>query len=171
MQAQSPNDDSSRVEFLRAVNLFEDIKGNPEALKRLAHVMREQKYSPATSIITEGSAGAEMYLLIHGQASVYKSTLEGDLYKVAILPSEPPALFGEGALLDSDARSATIKADTECHCLILGREAFEKFSSEYPQWSLPVVQRIAKVVLARLKKTNEDLSLLYHALVSEIRGH
>jgi CRP-like cAMP-binding protein len=101
---------------------------------------------------------------------VYKSTLEGEPYKVAILKADSHAFFGEGGLLDSEARSATIRAETRCSCLVLKREAFERFCVGYPQFALPVLLRIARAVMSRLRKSNTDLSLLYNALVAEIRG-
>ena len=78
--------------------------------------------------------------------------------------------FGEGALLDSDARSATIRAEDECHCLVLSREHFDQIGIQHPDWCLPVMRRISRVVMGRFKKANHDLLMLYHALVSEIRG-
>jgi CRP-like cAMP-binding protein len=159
-----------RTALLRDVSLFADIKDMPGALDDLARAMVIRAYKPGDDIIHEGQSGSEMYLLVGGQASVHKSTSEGDTYKVAILAGDKHPFFGEGALLDSDARSATIKADSLCYCLVLERSAFEAFGKRHPQWALPVLIRIARAVMARLSKTNHDLSLLYNALVAEIRG-
>ena len=155
---------------LHEVSLFEEIREIPGALQDLAQHMEQRTVKPGEDIITEGRSGSEMFLLTEGEASVYKSTSEGEPYKVAILLGEKHAFFGEGGLLDSDARSATIKADTLCHCLVLNRKAFEVFGRTHPEWALPISLRIARTVLARLRKTNGDLTLLYNALVAEIRG-
>jgi CRP-like cAMP-binding protein len=159
-----------RIECVRAVSLFCDLKDEREALRKLSESMEEKVYAPGDAMISEGETGCELFLLVSGKASVYKSTAEGDHYKVAVLDSAHHAFFGEGALLDSDARSATIKADTECHCLVLKRAGFDAFGEEHPQWALPVLHRIARAVMARLRKSNGDLMLLYNALVAEIRG-
>lgn len=160
----------ARAKYLQEVTLFADLKGQEDALEALASIMEAHVYQPNESIIREGESGSELYLLIEGQASVYKSTPEGDQYKVAILHGSQHACFGEGGLLGADARSATIKADQICHCLILNREIFERFSKKYPHWALPVVLRIAHAMMNRFRKTNNDLMLLYNALVAEIRG-
>jgi CRP-like cAMP-binding protein len=159
-----------RVKFLRDVSLFADIKDIGGALDDLSSVMVVRVFKPQENIIREGESGSEMFLLVGGQASVHKSTSEGDQYKVAILTGTKHPFFGEGGLLDSDARSATIKADTQCFCLVLERSAFEAFGKRHPEWSLPILLRIARVVMARLRGTNNDLMLLYNALVAEIRG-
>ncbi len=136
----------------------------------IAGMLREQNYTPGAAMITEGETGSSFFLLLEGRASVYKATVEGDLYRVAGLDASHHAFFGEGGLLDSDARSATIKADTPCRCLILESELFEKFCRERPEWALPILRRISRGVLARLRKSSNDLTLIYKALVSEIRG-
>lgn len=159
-----------RAKLLSEVSLFGDIKDSPGALEELARAMELRTFKPDECIIREGETGSEMFLLVEGQASVHKSTAEGDQYKVAILTAEKHPFFGEGGLLDSDARSATIKADSLCYCLVLKREAFDAFGHSRPEWALPILLRIARAVMVRLRKTNNDLTLLYNALVAEIRG-
>jgi CRP-like cAMP-binding protein len=159
------------MDHLRAVVLFADIREHPQALEMVAGVMEERVFPPSSYIIREGETGSEMFFLIEGQASVYKSTTEGEPYKVAILMGAQRAFFGEGALLDSDSRSASIRADSECRCLVLKRDAFDKFGASHPELALPVLRRIARAVMARLRKSNEDILLLYNALVGEIRGN
>jgi len=166
---QKPADESF-VRHLEEVTLFLDIKDQPGALTSLSKKMRMQKYLPGESIIKEGETGSELFLLLNGTASVFKSTTEGEQYKVAILDASNHVFFGEGGLLDTDARSATILAETVCLCLILDRVAIDEFGKEHPEWALPILLRIARVVMERLRKTNNDLMLLYNALVSEIRG-
>jgi CRP/FNR family cyclic AMP-dependent transcriptional regulator len=160
----------NRISFLSAVSLFHELKNNQEALSRVAETMQERKFSPGEAIITENETGSEMFLLAEGTASVFKSTAEGDPYAVAILQGANHAFFGEGALLDSDSRSATIKATTECRCLVLTKDKFDRFSEAHPEWALPIIKKIARTVMGRLRKSNNDLMLLYNALVNEIRG-
>lgn len=162
--------DHERVKHLSQVSLFQDLTAIPVALEKLALIMSDRAFAPGAPIIREGESGSDLYILISGQAAVYKSTPGGDHYKVAILGSAMRPFFGEGALLDSDARTATIKAETECHCLVLDRKAFEGFSREHPEWAMPVFLRIARAVMSRLSKSNSDLMLLYNALLAEVRG-
>jgi CRP-like cAMP-binding protein len=168
LKKRSP--DVIELEHLKSVPLFSDIHGNEEALAELARAVTRARYAPGEEIITENEAGAEMFILIQGTASVFRHTAEGEVYRVTILRGAEHAFFGEGALLDADARSATIRADEECICLVLGREAFAEFGRNHPAWAFPVLVRIARAVMTRLRKTNQDLTLLYNALVTEIRG-
>ena len=165
------SDNAARAAHLAKVGLFADLAGQPLALESLSSAMRTRSFEPHVAMLTEGQTGSELFVLVQGQASVYKSTPQGDPYKVAIITGEQNACFGEGGLLGSEARSATIKTDTHCHCLVLERAAFEAFCREHPQWAMPVILRIAHAMMTRLRKANNDMMLLYNALVAEIRGH
>lgn len=156
--------------YLSTLNLFEDIKHIPEALAHVAGMMRQQTFSVGTEIFKAGDRDDRMFCLMNGEAEVTKVTLDGDRFQVAVLNSSNGAIFGEGALLDADSRSATIKAVTECVCIILDRANFQKFCQERPEWALPVLNRIAWSVMDRLRRLNGDFALLYHALVKNIRG-
>jgi CRP/FNR family transcriptional regulator, cyclic AMP receptor protein len=169
--ATSPeNFGSITLQRLFNIGLFSDINKSPGAVEALASIMGSREFKAGSNIITEGASGTEMFILVKGKASVFKKTPHGDEFKVALFEGEKNIAFGEGALIDGDARSATIKAETDCHCVYLEKKAFEKFSAAYPQWALPIYKRIAQSVMARMKRTNDDMLLLYNALVAEIRG-
>jgi len=155
---------------LRQVSLFSEIKDLPHALETLAATMKFCAFRKSQALITEGETGAEMYFLLDGQVAIHKSTPEGDKFAVATLSAEQRPFFGEGAMLDEDARSATIIAESECNCMVLSRPDFEDFCRKHPNWALPVLQKIARVVNGRLRKSNNDFIVLYNALVKEIRG-
>ncbi len=154
-------------EILSKVSLFADIKDNPEAFSVLYKLMNVRSYKAGETIIQEGDSGTDFFILAHGSASVFKKTQDGDLYKVAILAGHMGAFFGESGLLESDTRTATIRAETECKCLVLTKADFESYCNANPQWALPILKRVAKAIMGRLKNMNHDLGLLYKALVDE----
>ena len=158
------------ISYLQGVSLFADIKGNDVALQTIAGLMKTQSFPVGQNILVEGNAGAEMYMLNHGLAAVWKQTPGGDEYKVALLHGEKHISFGESGLVEGEQRTATIRTETVCECLVLERAAFERYSQQHPDWALPIYRRIATNVMGRLRKTNNDMLLLYNALVAEIRG-
>ena len=111
-----------------------------------------------------------MYFLMTGRVLVMKRTIQGDFYPVAKLNGGSGIFFGEGALFGQEARSASVIADEPCRCLVLDGGDFERFCRLYPQWSVGIILRLAKVVATRLRSLNQDYVMLYQALVSEIRG-
>jgi CRP/FNR family cyclic AMP-dependent transcriptional regulator len=168
LQEQKP-EHSRYSAHIKKVSLFADIAQNDKAIESLVHYLTEKRFAPHTIIIEEGKIGDEMFLLIEGTASVFKHTPDGDEYSVAKLDGTTHPFFGEGSLIDSETRSATIKADTDCYCLLFTKAGFENFSKEHPDWALPIFRQIAKAVMARLRRTSNDLLLMYNALVEEIR--
>jgi CRP-like cAMP-binding protein len=156
--------------ILYEVSLFQDIKHLPEALLALQKIMKPQKYSKGHILITQGDAGHEFYVLLKGQVNIEKVTPEGDRYKVAVLSGDHHAAFGEGGLIEGEARSATVTCDTDVECLVLSCHEFNQFSLTQPHYALPVLRRIALILMNRLNQTSNDLMLLHKALMSEIRS-
>lgn len=161
---------SLNSEILSKVPLLVDLKENKEALETIANIMQVKTFSAGETLIEEGKIGDELFVIIKGQASVYKNTPDGDPFKVVILKEEMTPAFGEGGLIEAEPRSASIKTDTETTCLVLTREAFSRFAEQHPQWAIPVLKKIAKVLMVRLRQTSHDLMLVHKALMSEIRG-
>ena len=154
-------------EILAKVSLFVDIRDNPEAFNALFNLMKVRSFVAGDTILQEGDSGTDFFILADGSASVFKKTQDGDLYKVAILAGHMGAFFGESGLLESDTRTATIRAETDCKCLVLTKNDFESYCNANPAWALPILKRVAKAIMGRLKNMNHDLGLLYKALVDE----
>ncbi len=166
----APQDLSTRTDWLRKVYLFENLTGIPAAIDLLAQLVEEKGFSKYSSILREGEEGKEAFFLLSGSVKVIKSTTAGEHFPVAILTADDHPSFGEAALLQTDRRNATIVCETDCQVLVLHKEAFDAFCGEHPEWALPVVLRIARVIVERLHKANNDVILLYNALMNEVKG-
>lgn len=157
-------------EVVARVPLFSGLKGRHEALMRLASLMQMKTFSPGHTLIREDELGDEFYVLIQGQVSISKKTPDGDTYKVVILKSDVVPAFGEGGLVESEPRSATVTCDVSSRCLVLNRTDFEKFCDLYPADAVPILRQISRTLMGRLRQTSRDLMLLHKALMNEIRG-
>lgn len=98
--------------------------------RTLAHMKADRsrrvgrEYHPAGDyIFHEGDPATEFYVIQQGQVEVLRDGEE----VLAILG--PGDFFGEGALLDSGARSASIRARTNVEVTVLGRNVFTQISS------------------------------------------
>lgn len=158
------------VETLDRVPLLSGLKGNQKALQELSHIMEPRSYKANATLLQEGDLGNEFFVLLQGQVSVYKKTPEGDVYRVVILKQEMIPAFGEGGLIESEPRSATIKADVDSECLVLTQEKFQKFCQSHPDWAVPILKKLALNLMGSLRKTSNDLMLLHKALMNEIRS-
>ncbi len=158
------------LKYLESILLLEELKSDLEGIKTFSEFLTVKDIPAGAEIIREGDIGGGMYFLMTGRVLVMKRTIQGDFYPVAKLNGGSGIFFGEGALFGQEARSASVIADEPCRCLVLDGGDFERFCRLYPQWSVGIILRLAKVVATRLRSLNQDYVMLYQALVSEIRG-
>jgi CRP/FNR family transcriptional regulator, cyclic AMP receptor protein len=89
---------------LRQVPLFEVL--TDEDLAGIVNMGKETRFAQGTNVTTEGKTGAAFHLILEGRAGVSV----GGEDKRTLVSGE---YFGEMALLDGEARSATVTALTD----------------------------------------------------------
>src|SRR5215213_711959 len=110
-------DDLLVTKLLKQASPFSTLEG--ERLQRLAACLEHLEISTGDTIIREGEAGEECYLLRSGRVEVLARGAQGDERSLATL--EPGSLFGEAALLTDEPRNATVRALEPCTLLALRR--------------------------------------------------
>lgn len=160
--------DEEMVRGLRTFPLLSRLSDGE--LSSLAAVMQEKRFAAGTEILREGAPGDEMFLLIEGAVDVLKTTPYGDVYVTASLQDSYHCSFGEMALIDRGKRSATIRARTDCCTLSLGYEAFQSFCRRNPAVGIELLMSISATLVRDLRMENENLHIVYQALIEEIEG-
>ena len=160
-------DDRKRIaEHLKTSPLFAGL--DPAAIESLSSVCRVQQVPKGRAIVEEDSLGESMFVLMRGRVRVEKKTPADDRYTVTFLSHERGDFFGELGLLDSDRRSATVTAETECEVIVIERDRFVQFGDLNPVAGLSVTRRIASNLASRLRRANDDVITLFAALVHEV---
>jgi len=95
------------VELLQRVPLFADFERGE--LERLARSFKQRTFDSGHTVAGEGKTGAGFFVIESGEATV--SVRGAERAKLG-----PGDYFGEVALIDDGARSATITADSELRC-------------------------------------------------------
>jgi serine/threonine-protein kinase len=108
-------------------------------------------FAPGAHIVKEGNIGAHMYIILNGEARVLKSGREGEVELARLTAADS---FGEMALADNEARSASVVAETDCVLVRLNDQIIDS----RPDIGLKVYRNIAKVVSARLRAADELLA-------------
>jgi CRP/FNR family transcriptional regulator, cyclic AMP receptor protein len=99
--------DEAPVELLQRVPLFEDFERGD--LQRLSRSFKQRVFDAGSTVADEGRTGAGFFVIETGDATVsVRGTEHGKL--------GPGDYFGEIALIDDGARSATVTADSELRC-------------------------------------------------------
>jgi CRP-like cAMP-binding protein len=123
------------VEVLRQVPIFADL--NKREIAQIARLFKERRFAAGETVAKEGAGGAAFFLIDAGAATVsvrgkQRATLE------------PGDYFGEIALIDGGARSATVTADTELVCYGLTFWDFRPLVQENAAIGWKLLQSLAK---------------------------
>ncbi len=117
------------VELIRGVPLFADLDDAEAA--RLADDFIERQFGAGQAIATEGESGLNFFVVESGEATITVGSDE-------VQRLHPGDSFGEIALVDKSARSATVTAVTEMRCHALPVWSFRSFAQTHPDvtWKL-----------------------------------
>jgi CRP/FNR family transcriptional regulator, cyclic AMP receptor protein len=125
------------VDLIRGVPLFAEADG--AFLEDLTDEFMERRYSAGEVMAEEGEAGRTFIVIESGEATV---TVHGQ--QVARLG--PGDSFGEMALIDRSARSATVKADTDVHGYQLPVWSFRPLIESHPEVAWALLEALARRV-------------------------
>jgi len=164
-------DVSRKIGLLRRISLFEKLGDDADALEELARLFTTVTYPQGHRVVIEGSESREdeaFFIISKGVVEVIKRTRPGDPYKVAELSADMHIFFGEMALLDQEKRSATVVCKTDCEFFVLSRNDFLALGDRSPATGLVITRELSKIICQRLRKANNDVIVLFDALVEEV---
>lgn len=106
--------------ILQAVPFFSHL--SVDQLASLAEHGSITQHRPGHIVVREGDAADSMYVILSGEVRVFKSDPGGAEIQIATLGEG--SFFGELALLDQGARSATVACLTACSFFVLDQAGF-----------------------------------------------
>jgi CRP-like cAMP-binding protein len=129
-----------------------------DEIAAIVNLAQSVNYPARKVIFREGEPGDHLLIVLNGRVKVSLTSPEG---KEAILSFMGPGeTLGEVALLDGDARSATVTAMENCSCLVIWRRDFLPLLGKYPNLALKLLEAMAR----RLRSTSDlvgSLSFLH----------
>ncbi len=146
--------ESQTVLTLKQVPIFSDLTDNE--FKEIEKMVHERNYKPEEYIFKRQAPGEGMYVIMSGQVEIAIGTRTGKKQILAELGAGD--FFGELALLDAEARSAS--AIAKDHSTLLGFFRPDLFSllERKPELGNKILMNLARVISARLRHTNELLA-------------
>jgi CRP/FNR family transcriptional regulator, cyclic AMP receptor protein len=123
------------VELLQRIPIFADLE--PRELERLSSSFKERTFDTGSAVATEGEGGAGFFVIEDGEAVV---TVHGE-ERGRLGPGD---YFGDIALIDQGARSATIVAESNLRCYGLTFWDFRPLVESDARIAWPLLQAMAK---------------------------
>jgi CRP/FNR family transcriptional regulator, cyclic AMP receptor protein len=125
-------------DLIRGIPIFADLDDG--SVKQLADDFMERDFAAGQSMATEGEGGLNFFVVENGSADV---SIGGQV--VATLG--PGASFGEVALVDKSARSATVTATSHVRAYGLPVWSFRSFAETRPA----VLWKLLELLAERLR--------------------
>ena len=122
-------------DLVRGIPLFADL--DDKSVARLADEFVERSFEPGQEIASEGQGGLNFFVVESGEGTF---TVHGN--EVGTLG--PGDSFGEVALVDKAARSATVSAKTAMRCYALPIWSFRPFVMEHPDVAWKLLELLAE---------------------------
>lgn len=122
-------------ELLRRAQLFANV--DDATLERLAGDFIERDFAEGALIAEEGIGGLNFFIVESGEASV---TVHGE----AVGTLGPGSSFGEVALVDKSARSATVTATSPMVAYALPVWSFRPFVEHRPELAWKLLEILAE---------------------------
>jgi CRP/FNR family transcriptional regulator, cyclic AMP receptor protein len=151
--------------LLQETDLFKNLSAGQ--IETLLSICRKVKFSENDIIMKEGDMGDSLYIILEGTVEVIKSLVISDVseddYREAVknkvftkLDEKSHAVFGEIALLEECKRTATIRAATNCILYEIKKDDFLHLVDTDSSLGCQILLNLARIVSARLRKSDED---------------
>jgi CRP/FNR family cyclic AMP-dependent transcriptional regulator len=123
------------VDTLKQVPLFFGLENRD--LERIADSFKERKYQASDTIASEGQGGAGFFIIAEGTAKVTVN----DQDRTTLGPGD---YFGEIALIDEGARTATVTAESDMTCYAMTFWEFRPIVETDARIAWKLVQALAR---------------------------
>ena len=138
------------VELLSRVPLFSEL--SREELERISRVSVARSFPAGVRVFHEGDHSDACYLVRKGDLRVTREHPDGRAIALATLGVGD--IFGELAMLDGEARSASVETLTDSELLALPAADVRRLLADHPGISVKLIEALTK----RLRETNERVA-------------
>ncbi len=113
-------------------------------------------YQQGEVVLEEGDESNDMYIVAMGSASA-RLRLPGTDRQTRLVTFSPGTVFGELALLDQKARSATVAADEELVCYVLDRGSFDQLTRHNPVIAIKLLANLGRELASHLRRATRTI--------------
>lgn len=111
----------------------------------------KEKFKAGDFIFFEGDIEAHFYIIESGHVKIFTKNKQGQRVDLARLG--PGDTFGEFALIDKGARTASAVADTDLSMMKISEEGYNVMLNDLPLWASSMLKSFS----TRLKSMNQNI--------------
>lgn len=149
-------DPNEKLKLLQSVRLLDQI---PERqLVALGEFLKAVSLKDGEAVFLEGTKGDSLYFVTKGRVRISKKAA-GTQKDLAILGAGD--CFGEMALVEDVARSASATAQGETELFQLGRADMNRWLKSHPELAVDFFAELVQVQSKRLRRTSNELAMLF----------
>jgi len=142
--------DAATVELLQRVPLFSEL--SHDELERIAQVAVPRSFPRGVRVFHEGDSSDACYIVREGDLRVTREHSDGRAIALASLAAGD--FFGELAMLDGEARSASVETLTDSELLALPAGDMRRVIGEHGE----IAAKLITALTRRLRETNERVA-------------
>ncbi len=147
---------------LRSSMLFEDLANRH--WQRMEELVHFRRFDPEEVIFRQGTPGLGLYVIVEGEVHIVREVGE----EVVLLAKlEKGDFFGEMELVDPSERSASAIAKAPVTLAGIFRPELKRLFKQQPRLGMTIYERIARIVIQRLRRADERLQALGPADMSD----
>jgi CRP-like cAMP-binding protein len=115
----------------------------------LTGLLERLEYAPRTMIVRAGDPVDALFLVVRGDVSVLTESADVHLHRLSTLSTG--MCFGESTLMrQADEHDFFVRADTQCVCWVMNKEAWAAIASRYPRIKDNLLQNVLGSAIRRL---------------------
>jgi CRP/FNR family cyclic AMP-dependent transcriptional regulator len=138
--------------LLKELELFSEL--NDQELEDVASLAQNRKIPTDTTIFHEGDTADAIFVVVNGRVKVVTTSSDGKEFILTVLG--PGQVFGEMALLEAAARSASVVTITAVELLVIKRADFDHLLHTSPGIS----RKLMAILSRRLRRANSKMESL-----------
>lgn len=148
--------ETTRIAFLEGLT--------PQDTASFFQLAAHRTFADGEAILREGDEGQTLYIVASGRVQIEKATL--DRQQEVITSLGDGECFGELALVDSEPRSATVRALGAVEVLEWDRPDLDAFFNAHPNLHRRVLENLTKITARRIRLMDEALvQSVYDSLI------
>ncbi len=145
-----------KLDVLHRMQLFRYL--SYQELVRVLNITQVRVFRVGEQLVAEGEDGHEMFIVLTGQVKVHSGP-------TVIVRLGQGQHFGEMALIDVAPRSASVTAEEEATCLVIGRRDFFDIVRKDHDVAVKLLWSFLGVLSQRLRSTSRELGEAREALL------